>query len=307
MSEMLYILQTVLLPIFIMIFLGFILQKKFTLDLKTLAKLNIYVFVPGFIFVKFYKTDFAIKLLFYIVIFFILYMVVLYIIGKLLSTIRKTDKGEATTLTNSILFFNSGNYGVPVNDLVFKGDPLAMSVQVIVLSLQNIFTFSYGIFAVQSLQIGKLQALLGYFKMPVLYALVLAIILNYNNVPIPEFIWTPANYVADAMIAVALLLLGAQIANIKFSFKWSISYIYIFVRLVIGPLIALVIIKLLGLEGVIAQTLFIASAMPTSVNSSVIAQEYDNHPELAAQLVFLSTLLSAVTVVIVIYFSRILF
>ncbi|MDN6751190.1 MAG: AEC family transporter, partial [Staphylococcus equorum] len=108
-------------------------------------------------------------------------------------------------------------------------------------------------------------------------------------------------------IAVALLLLGAQIANIKFSFKWSISYIYIIVRLVIGPLIALVIIKLLGLEGVIAQTLFIASAMPTSVNSSVIAQEYDNHPELAAQLVFLSTLLSAVTVVIVIYFSRILF
>lgn len=41
MSEMLYILQTVLLPIFIMIFLGYILQKKFTLDLNTLAKLNI--------------------------------------------------------------------------------------------------------------------------------------------------------------------------------------------------------------------------------------------------------------------------
>ncbi len=47
--------------------------------------------------------------------------------------------------------------------------------------------------------------------------------------------------------------------------------------------------------------------MPTSVNSSVIAQEYDNHPELAAELVFLSTLLSAITVVIVIYMSKILF
>ncbi len=52
MSEMIYILQSVLLPIFIMIVLGFILQKKFTLDLKTLAKLNIYVFVPGFILIK---------------------------------------------------------------------------------------------------------------------------------------------------------------------------------------------------------------------------------------------------------------
>lgn len=219
MSEMLYILQTVLLPIFIMIFLGYILQKKFTLDLNTLAKLNIYVFVPGFIFVKFYKTHFALSLLFYIIIFFVIYMFVLFLIGKLLSMFRKTDKGETTTLTNSLMFFNSGNYGVPVNDLVFKGDPLAMSVQVIVLSLQNIFTFSYGVFAIQSLHIGKLKALLGYFKMPVLYALLLAIILNYNHIPIPEFIWTPANYVADAMIAIALLMLGAQISNIKFSLK----------------------------------------------------------------------------------------
>lgn len=307
MSEMLYILQTVLLPIFIMIMLGYIIQKKFLLDLNTLAKLNIYVFVPGFIFVKFYKTNFALSLLLYIVVFFIIYMAVLFIIGKVLTAIRKTDKGEATTLSNSLMFFNSGNYGVPVNDLVFKGDPLAMSVQVIVLSLQNIFTFSYGVFAIQSLHIGKLKALLGYFKMPVLYALLLAIILNYANVPIPEFVWTPANYVADAMIAIALLMLGAQISKIKFSFKWSKSYIYVFIRLIIGPFIALIIIKIMGIEGIIAQTLFIASAMPTSVNSSVIAQEYDNHPELAAELVFLSTLLSAITVVIVIYLSRILF
>ncbi len=60
----------------------------------------------------------------------------------------------------------------------------------------------------------------------------------------------------------------------------------IFVRLIVGPVIALVIIKLMGLEGIIAQALFITSAMPTSVNSSVIAQEYDNYPELAAELVF---------------------
>lgn len=307
MHEMLIILETVLLPIFIMIIIGYILQKKFSLDLKTLAKLNIYIFVPGFIFVKFYKTNFEIKLLLYIVLFFIIYIIILYGIGKLLTYFGTKDKGEATTLTNSILFFNSGNYGVPVNDLVFKGDPLAMSVQVIVLSLQNIFTFSYGIFSIQAVHIGKIKAMLGYFKMPVLYALIFAIILNYGNVTIPKFIWTPANYIADAMIAIALILLGAQIANIKFSFKWSSSYVFIFVRLFVGPVIALVIIKLMGLEGIIAQALFITSAMPTSVNSSVIAQEYDNYPELAAELVFLSTLLSAITVVIVIYISKILF
>src|SRR5699024_10876030 len=167
MSEMIYILQSVLLPIFIMIVLGFILQKKFTLDLKNLAKLNIYVFIPGYIFVKFYKTNFELLLLLYIVVIFIIYIIGLYIVGKPLTLINKRDKGEATTVTNSVLFFNSGNYGVPVNDLVFKGDPLAMSVQVIVLSLQNIFPFSYGIFARQTARIGNLKAMLGYCNMPI--------------------------------------------------------------------------------------------------------------------------------------------
>ena len=253
MIEMYYILQNILLPIFIMVLLGFVLQKKFTLDLNTLAKLNIYVFVPGFIFVKFYQTDFALKLLLYIVIFFIIYIFILYIIAEVLTRLGKMERGKATTLKNSTFFFNCGNYGVPVNDLVFKGDALAMSVQVIMLSLQNIFTFSYGIFSIQSLQIGKLKAMLGYFKMPVLYALVLALIFNYNDIPIPKFVWTPANYVADAMIAIALILLGGQIAKINFSLKWSSAYIFILIRLVAGPLIALVIIKLMGIDGIVGQ------------------------------------------------------
>lgn len=307
MAEMIFILKSVLLPIFIMISLGYVLQKRFKLDLSTLAKLNINVFVPGFIFVEFYKTSLALDMLFYVMVFFIIYVALLYVAAYSISKVQNLDKAKATTLNNSVLFFNSGNYGAPVNDLVFKSDPVAMSAQVIVLTMQNIFTFTYGVFAIQSVQIGKLKALLNYFKMPIIYALVLAVILNYNDVAVPDFIWTTVSYLSDAMIAIALILLGAQIANIKFSFKWTSSYIYIFIRLIIGPLIALAIIKVMGIDGVVGQTLFIASAMPTSVNSSVIAQEYDNYPELAAELVFLSTLFSAITVVIVIYLSHMIF
>ncbi|MCY1565181.1 AEC family transporter [Staphylococcus pettenkoferi] len=304
---MVSILVTVLVPIFILIGLGYILHIKFDLHLGTLAKLNIYVFVPGFIFVKFYKTTLNPSLLLYIAVFFGLYVLVLYLIVKVLSAVLKLNSAKATTLNNSVLFFNSGNYGAPVNDIVFKGDALAMSAQVIVLTLQNLFTFTYGIFAIQSVQVGKLKALLGYFKMPILYALVLAIIFNYANLPIPMFAWTSLNYLAQAMIPIALILLGAQIARFKFTFKWTSAYFYIIIRLIIGPIIALGIIYVLGFHGIIAQALFIASAMPTSVNSSVIAQEYDNYPELAAQLVFISTLLSAITVVAVIYLSQIIF
>ncbi|PAV30614.1 permease [Virgibacillus profundi] len=307
MTELFTILKDIILPIFIIMAIGFFMQKKFDLHIPTLAKLNIYFLVPGFIFVKLYSTAFSANLFMKILFFFLLYVAVLYVLSIIVAKWIGLDKRKKITFSNSVMFFNSGNYGVPVNDLVFKSDPFAMSIQVIVLTLQNIFTFSYGIFSLQSVNIGKLKALLGYFKMPVLYAMLSGILLNIFQVPIPNFIWVPANYIADAMISLALLTLGAQVANIKFKSGLSSVYSSIIIRLLIGPIIAIGIIFIFGVEGIAAQALLIASAMPTSVNSAVIAQEYDNHPNFAAQIVLFSTLVSAFTVTIVIYLGRVLF
>ena len=287
--------------------LGFVMQTKFDLNIQTLARLNIYFLVPGFIFVKLYSTHISFNLFGNILLFFILYVAILYVISHFIGKAIGLEKGEKTTFSNSTMFFNSGNYGVPVNDLVFKSDPLAMSIQVIMLTLQNIFLFSYGIFSLQSIKVGKLKAALGYFKMPVLYAMLAGVLLNVYNVPIPSFIWVPANYIADAMIALALFTLGAQVAKIKFSTGLTTVYYSLALRLAIGPLIALAIIYIFKVDGIVAQALLIGSAMPTSVNSAVIAEEYNNHPDLAAQIVLFSTLFSAITVTLVIYLARFLF
>lgn len=306
-TELLTILKDIILPIFILMSIGFIIQRKFHLDIQTLARLNIYFLVPGFIFVKLYSTQFSAHLFTNLLLFFILFVVVLFIISAIVARMIGLDDGRKTVFTNSVLFYNSGNYGVPVNDLVFKSDPLAMSIQVIILTFQNIFLFSYGIFSLQSIKIGKLKAALGYFKMPVLYAMLSGILLNVYEVPIPSFIWVPANYIADAMVAFALLTLGAQVSEIKFMSGLSTVYISLFMRLILGPAIALGIILLFKVDGIVAQALLISSAMPTSVNSAVIAQEYENHPNFAAQIVLFSTLMSAITVTFVIYMARLLF
>src|SRR5690625_5178940 len=287
--------------------IGFFMQRKFDLNLQTLARLNIYFLVPGFIFVKLYSTEISAHLFGSVLFFFILYVILLFIIASFVGKLIGLDKGKKTTFVNSAMFFNSGNYGVPVNDLVFRGDPFAMSIQVIMLTLQNIFLFSYGIFSLQAVKIGKLKAALGYFKMPVLYAMLAGVLLNIFNVPIPSFVWVPANYIADAMIALALFTLGMQVAEIKFTSGLSTVYCSITLRLIIGPIIALGIIYAFQVEGIVAQALLIGSAMPTSVNSAVIAQEYNNYPNFAAQIVLFSTLLSALTVSLVIYGARILF
>ena len=307
MLELFTIFKDIILPIFIVMAIGFILQKKFTMDISTLSKLNIYFVVPAFIFVKLYSTQFSASLFGKVLLFFILLVIILYAISTLFTKILGLDRGKKTTFTNSTMFFNSGNYGVPVNELAFKGDPFAMSIQVIVLTLQNIFTFSYGIFALQSVNTSKWKAMIGYFKMPVLYAMGAGLLCNALNIQVPSVILVPANMIANAMIGLALLTLGAQVARIQFKAALSAVYSSLSIRLIISPIIALFIIWIFRVDGITAQALLIASAMPTSVNSAVIAEEYKSYPEFAAQVVLFSTIISAFTVSFVIYLAGILF
>lgn len=307
MLEFLIIMKEVILPIFIVMAIGYILQRKFHMHVPTLAKINMYYVVPAFIFVKLYSIAISPVLFGKVFLFFIILVIILFLLSSLTARFIGLHNGKKTTFTNSTIFFNSGNYGVPVNDLAFRGDPFAMSIQVIMLTLQNIAVFSYGIFSLQSVKIGKLKAMLGYFKMPVLYGMLAGLLLNYTNTPIPPFIWVPANYIADAMVGIALFTLGAQVAEIDIKAGLNKVYYSLAIRLLVGPAVAFLIIILVGIEGIFAQALFIASSMPTAVNSAIIAKEYDNYPDFAAQIVLFSTVFCSITVTIVIYLSKILF
>jgi len=78
-------------------------------------------------------------------------------------------------------------------------------------------------------------------------------------------------------------------------------------RLIGGPILAVILLKLFGAQGILAQALMISSSVPTSVNTALIAVEYNNRPDFASQAVMVSTLLSAITLTAVIYFAGIIF
>src|SRR5690606_2907908 len=124
-TELFIILKDIILPVFVIMAFGFWMERKFQLNVQTLAKLNIYFLVPGFIFVKLYSTSFSFRLFGKVLIFFIIYIIILYLLAVIISKVRKSDRGEKTAFSNRVMFFNSGTYDVPVNDPVFKSDPFA--------------------------------------------------------------------------------------------------------------------------------------------------------------------------------------
>lgn len=301
------ILLNVILPVFALIGLGAVLHRKFSFELNTLSKLSTFLLLPAVSFVNIYQSNISGDVLFTVVSFLLLQNLCLILICSGTSRVLGFDRGISATFKNSVVLKNSGNFGIPVSQLVFQANPLGLSIQVIVLIFQNLLTYTYGLMNSVAVKTNGWQAFKEFLKIPILYALIIGLLLNYLEVPIPFFIWKPIETISNSFLAIALITLGAQSAFLKitkFSLPLTLSLIG---RLILSPILAFTIITLLKLDGTTAQALLIASSFPSSRNSALFALEYNNHPEYAAQAVILSTLFSSVTVTVVVYLAGVLY
>ncbi|TFE23966.1 AEC family transporter [Cohnella luojiensis] len=305
MDVLFLILLQVIFPVFAMLAAGAVLHRKYRFDMKTLSRLTTSVFMPALAFVNIYESQIAGDLLADLILFLLVQNLGLMVVGNIAARVAGLDRKVASTFKNSVVLNNSGNYGLPVSQLVFAGNPAGMSIQVIVTIFQNLVTHTYGLFNSISVQAKGVKTFVEMVKMPILYALLAGVALKGLGVAIPGFIWKPVENVANAFLAVALFTLGAQVAYLKIRRPSLLLTLTVIGRLLVSPSLALLIITIMGLEGVTAQALFIASSYPCSRNTALFALEYDNDPDYAAEAVLLTTLLSAITVTVVVYLSKI--
>ncbi len=301
------VLLKVIFPVFIIVMLGFFLQRKFQFDLNTFSKVTTYVLMPAVAFVNVYKSEISGELVLEVLLFLFMQSAALILFSECISKAAKYDRSFAATFKNTIVLNNSGNFGLPVSQLVFSNNPLGLSIQVIVLIFQNLLTFTYGLFNSVSTEKKSFAAIFEVLKLPILYAFFIGLMLNFLNVSLPDIVLGPILNLSNAFLAIALITLGAQVAFLKVSRITLHLALSVAGRLVLSPILAFCIILLLGMEGTTAQALFIASSFPSSRNSALFALEYNNYPEYAAQVVLISTILSSFTVAIVIYLSGVLF
>ena len=307
MDIFLLILLHVILPVFFLVGLGALLHRIFHFDMNTLSKLNVYVLLPAVGFANIYESNINGDVLLDVLAFLLLQNGALIVISTIMAKLMKLDRSLAATFQNTIVLNNSGNFGIPVSQLVFHQQPLGLSIQIVVTIFQNFLTNTYGVFNFLSASQKKGKVTAEFLKNPILYALLLGLLFRSLHIPVPSFIWNPFQNVANAFLAVALLTLGAQVAYIDFKRFPSLLFVSVFGRLLLSPALAAMIIFALHLDGVTAQALFIASSYPCSRNTALYAWEYGHHPDYAAQAVLMSTLFSSVTVTMIVYLSKILF
>lgn len=301
MDTFFYILVNIILPIFILITIGFISQKKLNMDARTFTRINMYIFIPAVLFTKVYNAEVTFQFFGTVFVYILGIEALMYLSGELAARILKYPRSIKKAFSNSLLFFNSGNYGLPLVELVFKSNPLATTVQIFIMLIQNITGNTFGVFQASTGSSGYKKALKDVLLMPSPYVLAVVLVVKTAGIRVPDFIMVPMNYISGGFIAVALLTLGVQLAGIKFDFKFRDILLSCFIRLMLSPVLGFLIVLLLGVKGIMAQSLIIGASTPTAVNTAIIAKEFNNEPEYCSQIVFISTILSTVTISAVIF------
>ena len=192
---------------------------------------------------------------------------------------------------------NTGNMGIPI--CLFAYGTLGMGVAAAISSLVILLHFTINIFLASKKFDIKII-----LKSPPTYAVIIAVFFLYFDLEMPKVVINTVMLLGYAMIVLILMSLGVSLTQLKvFSLKDSV--ISSIGRVIIGPIIGFLIIKIFNLTGFAAGVLLIQSAMPSAILTYLVAEMYSPKKvvDSISSMIVVSTLMSLVTVPIIVYIS----
>lgn len=283
----------VVLPVLVIFLIGYVIQKRQQLDIRSLSAVAIYVFTPMLVFDTFYQTTFDAEYI-DIVLFTIILTAALIILTKLYTWWRKRSIREENGLILSVAFMNSGNYGAPI--LLFAYGEQAFIYAVSILVLHAIIMNFLGVYYAAKGKEGISYAFRAVFSMPPTYAVILALVFKGLQIELPEYALSAIHLLGSATIPLVMIILGMQLAMIRLT-KVDVPLVRfgVVVRLFISPLLAMGILTFFDLNETLYKVLVVTAAMPSAATTVLYAIQYDTEAELVSAITLLTTIGSVFT------------
>ena len=192
---------------------------------------------------------------------------------------------------------NTGNMGIPI--CLFAYGEMGMGIAAAISSLVVLLHFTLNIFLAK--RAFDFQTI---FKSPAFYAIIITVLFLYIEQPVPQFVMNTVMLLAYGMIVMILMSLGVALTQMKvFSFKDAV--ITSTGRVILGPIIGFILIKIFGLSGVSAGVILIQSSMPSAILCYLVASMYS--PKIIvdniSSTIVVSTIMSLVTIPITLFFA----
>lgn len=282
-----------ILPIILLSGAGFALGKLLHIDSRSLGRVVFYVFSPVLIFDLLLQNQLklgeAAVVIAYAFSFILMMGALTWVIGYFL----KIERPALISILITTMFANTGNYGLPLVSFAF-GEK-ALSYAGIYFVTTTFLFYTLGVLLASLGHMNIKDATLGLFRIPTMHAVLLAVLINIGNIQIPAPVARSIELAAGGTIPLMLILLGVQLTHVEFSSNVRALQLSVSLRLLIAPLAALLFAALFGLQGFSRQGSVTQASMPSMVSATVLATEYDLDAKLVTAVVFISTLLSPLT------------
>ncbi len=295
-----------IIPLFLVIFTGFLLSRFRFVDsslIKANNKLVFYIFLPALLIDKIASS--SIKDMFDVKILIVLYgsVLLIFIVSILVSLSLKIDKKDVGTVAIGSFRGNFAYMGLPVAYYLFADEGIVISSMLIAFIVPFVNILS--IFSLSLSSKGDYKkAIINSFLTPIVVASLLGIILSIYSVKIPNILEKFLNLLSAPALTLALLGIGASLQFKEIAKKPYLMILSSFFKLVMLPFFGIIFLHFIHINSVYASVVLIMLASPAATLNYIMAQQMDGDEILASATICFSTVFSFITYGFWIYYLK---
>ena len=162
-----------ILPIILLSGAGFALGKLLHIDPRSLGRVVFYIFSPVLLFDLLVHNQLDLGETAIVVAFALCFILMIGALTFLLGRLLKLERPALVAIVITTMFANTGNYGLPLVSFAFGEQALPYAG--IYFATTTLFFYTLGVFLASLGHMSLKEAIIGLFKIPTMYAVVLAI------------------------------------------------------------------------------------------------------------------------------------
>ncbi|KHJ66238.1 transporter [Pantoea rodasii] len=283
----------IILPVFVLIMIGYILARRGTINPaanKGLGNLAFKLFMPMVLFTGMVHAPLQDGLNFRLLAAYFMPALLIFAVVNLLGHRRM---GYPTPFGLTASFSNNALIGLAMLSGMYGNAGLVLLFTLLAVHSLLLFSFQSLYSTLTSDQPFKISVLLTSLANPMIVGLLLGVAVNLLNIPLPEWGMKLANWLAQAALPCALIVLGANLSGFKVRPNVNVMTITL-AKLVVMPLVVLLTCMLLNIEGMPRGVLVLMAANPSGVNVLGFSTTQEDS-QITSSAICLTTLLSMVT------------
>jgi hypothetical protein len=225
-----------------------------------------------------------------------IFAVISYVASILLGAFlfKKYPPDQKVVMRFILVFTNCGFMGYPVMESIFGS--IGIFYASIYCVVFNLFLWTYGFMLFTG--VSDWQTLKKALVNPGTLATIFGLVLLLTPLELPVFAAKLVTTVGGLTTPLAMIVIGAMLAEVKFSEMFQGIHVYYgaFLRLLLLPAAAYLVLKLLHVDQLTLAACVMLTAMPPASNTVIFAEKFERDSLLASKIVVLSTGLSIITI-----------